>query len=120
APRSACRRCAPREARYARRRAMGRLRIGGQRPWPEARALRSLPFHPAGGAGALGTRLARLGRGRRVHPRLGRGGRRALAVRAARAPRWLGPGLGGGPLPRPVYALPPPRFLPGHGAAMGL
>ncbi len=61
----------------------------------------------------------RLGPGRDLRPRQRRGRRRALgpaspgAAQLAAAPRRR-------PLPRRADALPPPRFLSRHGAAMGL
>ena len=43
------------------RRALGRLRPGRLRPWPEARALRPLPLHPPRTAGDVGTGAPTIG-----------------------------------------------------------
>ena len=103
----------------ARRRALGRLGPDRLRQRPEARALRPGHRRPARAAGDVGAGARRLGPRRDLRSRLGRGRRRALGPAPAGAAA-VGAVARRGPLPRLADAVPPPRLLPRHGAAMGL
>ena len=82
-------------------------------------ALRPGHRRPARAAGDVGAGARRLGAGRDLRSRLRRGRRRPLGPASRRAAR-VGAVARAGPLPRLADAVPPPRLLPRHGAAMGL
>ena len=102
-----------------RRRALGGLGPDRQRPRPEARALRPVPLVRPEPQAMWAPARGDWDAGRDLRSRLRRGRRRALGPHRP-VPRELGAGAERGPLPRLADAVPPPRLLPRHGAAMGL
>src|SRR5205085_5816246 len=96
-------------------------RLGPARLWqrPEARTLRSRHRRPARAASHVGAGAVGLGPGRDLRSRLRRGGGRALGP-ASGSPAILGAIAQWREVSGVSDAVPAPRFLPGHGAAMGL
>ena len=103
------------------RRAMGRLRAGRQRAWPQAGTLWRLPLHPARAAGDVGTGLASEwdADGEFVPASDDEGGGRWRFDKPVPREGW--------PLAwnevklhRDQHAVPSPRLLSRHGAGVGL